>query len=267
MKRVIMLAFSLMTHTSGAQDFWQQDVWQEPDKPFLYYGQKPETERPTERLPQAAEQAAQLELEQCTTLEELQRVVQQRLHRAVMQPTSQAVALYLQANAYLMHKAGRFAQVWRDTLQSFPQYDWTAQHPTVNAASTALVRAAQSEVEQTLEGLPEHWGYIFFADDSALTAHMARIVRDFTVRWGFEAVWVSTVPDNAALGQALNDQRVHVDAQLAAHTAHGITLFPALVLVAKSDTSLRQARLIATGVVDAAELARRTVRATQGHTP
>ena len=42
----------------------------------------------------------------------------------------------LQANAFLMQKAGVFAESWRRALVENPQFDWTAVRPAVNVVQT-----------------------------------------------------------------------------------------------------------------------------------
>lgn len=60
---------------------------------------------------------------------------------------------------------------------------------------------------------------------------------------------------------------VKPDAGLHRVAAGGLTVFPALVLVNRADPDLTKARLMATGVVDVAELTRRLVRLTGSDHP
>lgn len=270
---------------AAASSFWEEDVWSSPERPFLYYGmgvrgpargsghpnadkRGPSKDRqralsrdtkadppaaPT--LGVAAEEAARKKLESLTTLPELQAEVKARLEAAVMDPTPAAIALYLQANAFMLEKASSFAAGWKRVLMDFPQYDNTASHPTVNAASTALARADHARLEETLEGMKDDWGLVFFADASDLTRHMAPVVKDFAERWKLETVWVSQVKGNPVL-KDLAVEAVE-DARIAATVARGLTMFPALVLVRRGDAGLKDARLVATGVASATDLMRR----------
>lgn len=256
------------TANAASGSFWEEDVWRSPKRPFLYYG---ETQKQIESKkdpsiplnPPAEKKAlgvkeegeAQKKLESFTTLEALQRDVKARLEAAVMDPSPEKIALYLQANAFMLEKAAAFADGWKRVLMNFPQYDHTASHPTVNAASTALSRAADAKLEEKLEGLKDDWGLVFFADASELTRHMAPLVKDFVDRWKLETVWVSQVADNPFL-KALEVEPVN-DSRIAARTGRGITMFPALVLVHRNDRGLKDARLVATGVASATDLMRR----------
>ena len=248
------------------ESFWTQDVWSDPERPFLFYGnateqpqeakrQRDQTLEPKEKNDSAAALDGKTQgLEAIETLEGLQAEVKKRLDRAVMQPTAQYMTAYLEANAFLIEKAGRFAESWRSALLQAPHFDWTAQHPTVNFASTELSRLAARKIEEQARALKDDWGFIFFGDDSDLTRMMLPLVESFSERHGFNTVYVSMIDDNPLMPQARRD---HGQASV---MAGGIRLFPALVLVRRGDKDPSQARLVATGVVDLAELARRVVR-------
>ena len=265
-----------MPGNAQASDFWSEDIWQRVDRPFLFYGESakdepsksrnsfpdvkvPEAKTPIQRdesddnkFSKALEEESLATLKRIETVEELKAEVKKRLEVAVMRPTAKTIGLYLQANAFLIDKAGVFAQKWRTHLMTLPQYDWTAQHPSVNAASTEMSRIKRQQTESDLSVMAKDWGYVLLGNDSALTDLMAGIVEDFARRFGFEIVTVSVTPDNPRLPQAKFDPKV------AQSLTGGLSQFPALVLVHRSDTSPADARLIATGVVDGQELARRT---------
>lgn len=257
--------------SSSVIDFWHQDVWQDPERPFLFYGQldsqkdvqknedrdRPETKDLTDRAPDDTlthdEELAALEtLKGFQTVKDLQAEVKARLDAAVMNPNTRTISLYLQANAFLIDKAGAFAQSWRTHLVQKPQYDWTAQHPSVNAATVEIARIKREQTESDLASMAKDWGFVLVADNSPMTNIMAGIVENFAARFGFELVSISTTPVNP---YAPNAQYAP---DLVKVLAGGIHQFPALVLVNRADITAQDARLIATGVVDAQELGRRT---------
>ena len=250
---------------SSETHFWTHDVWRDPERPFLFYGNGRDEEEKAKEKSREKSQVSEKEkkaqspqsLETLTTLEALQAEVKARLSRAVMNPTEEHMRAYLEANAFLIEKAGIFAESWRATLLQNPAYDWTAQHPTVNFASTELSRLAARRVTEAVSTMASDWGLIFFGDDSELTRLMLPLVEDFSDRHGFETLYVSMVPANPLMPEA------RLDRGQAARIAGGLKLFPALVLVHRNDQKLENARLAATGVVDIAELGRRLVRLAQ----
>lgn len=244
---------------SQTQSFWTQDVWSDPNRPFLFYGEEALPDQMQKRRSSADEKKKadfpdSQGLEAFETLEELQAEVKKRLDRAVMKPTEENMKAYLEANAFLMIKAGRFAESWQSALLQAPQFDWTAQHPTVNFASTELSRLSARKVQEQAAKLSSDWGFIFFGDESDLTRMMLPLVESFAERNGFDTVYVSMTDQNPLMPKARRDRGQ------ASVMAGGIRLFPALVLVRRGDKDPRQARLVATGVVDVAEISRRVVR-------
>ena len=85
----------------------------------------------------------------------------------------------------------------------------------------------------------------------SLTTAMLAVLAE---RNGFDTVYVSMTDQNPLMPEARRDRGQ------ASVMAGGIRLFPALVLVRRGDKDPRQARLVATGVVDVAEISRRVVR-------
>lgn len=254
-------AFALRTTTLGflgvlllcpapsfADSYFEADVWADPRRPFLFYGEAEDTKNPEKK---AAEKEENLPPQ---TVTELKTRVEETLERAVMDPTDENIARYLKINALLLEKAGRFAERWRDVLINYPEYDWTASHPTANFASTTLSRerdAARGEKLMTLAG---SWGLVYFGDSGRLTGLMRPLVDRFAGMTGMELVKVAVGGKSPYLREA------YVDTQLHKRAAGGIKHLPALLLMHKDDGDIGKARLVATGVVDIAELGRRVVR-------
>ena len=270
--------------------FWAQDVWADPARPFLFYGQdRPQDERvieakkeekqakkrteevdsdealaifPADGLDRAAEGellSREMEskglatLKSLRTVKELREEVDRRLDAAVMQPTPAAIGLYLQANAFLMQKAGVFAESWRRALVDNPQLDWTAVRPAVNVVSAGMSREREGKLLREVRVLAKDHGFIFFGDESLKTRHMLEQVRAFKDEYGFDAAFVSvTGADNPLMPEAREDKG------LSAFVAQGIRQFPALVLVSRHQKDLTKAKLVATGAADAMTLVRNT---------
>lgn len=276
--------------TDREAGFWSQDVWADPARPFLFYGKdRPQDERvieakkeekqakkrteevdsddalaifPADGLDRAAEGellSREMEskglatLKSLRTVKELREEVDRRLDAAVMQPTPAAIGLYLQANAFLMQKAGVFAESWRRALVDNPQFDWTAVRPAVNVVSAGMSREREGKLLREVRVLAKDHGFIFFGDESLKTRHMLEQVRAFKDEYGFDAAFVSvTGADNPLMPEAREDKG------LSAFVAKGIRQFPALVLVSRHQKDLTKAKLVATGAADAMTLVRNT---------
>lgn len=192
-------------------------------------------------------------LKSLKAVKELREEVNRRLDAAVMQPTPAAIGLYLQANAFLMQKAGVFAESWRRALVDNPQFDWTAVRPAVNVVSAGMSREREGKLLREVRVLAKDHGFIFFGDESLKTRHMLEQVRAFKDEYGFDAAFVSvTGADNPLMPEAREDKG------LSAFVAQGIRQFPALVLVSRHQKDLTKAKLVATGAADAMTLVRNT---------
>ncbi len=248
---VALLGFTATLSAFGAATpYFEADVWTDPARPFLFYGEgkapeAPLKEKETDKKP--------------PSIAGLKARVQERLEAAVMDPTDENIASYLQINALLLEKAGRFAERWRDVLIRYPEYDWTASHPVVNSASTTLSRERDAERSTKLTTLAGTWGLVFFGDAGRLTGLMRPLVDRFAGMTGMELIQVSVGGPSPYLSRAYPDTGV------SRRASGGIKKLPALVLMHKDDSDIAQARLVATGVVDIAELGRRVVRLVKAH--
>lgn len=224
--------------------FWSQDVWADPSRPFLFYGKErrqderaseakkedKEAKKPTDKvvsdealtifpadgldraaegevLTRETESRGLAKLKSLRTVKELREEVDRRLDAAVMQPTPAAIGLYLQANAFLMQKAGVFAESWRRALVENPQFDWTAVRPAVNVVSAGMSREREGKLLREVRVLAKDHGFIFFGDDSLKTRHMLEQVRAFKDEYGFDAAFVSvTGADNPLMPEAREDK-------------------------------------------------------------
>ncbi len=249
-----------------AATFFEGDIWREPDRPFLFYGENPDFAK----APKAEEKSEKdkesaladpfsgtlTEKETFTSIEEIQKERKVRLDRAVLLPTEENIASYLAINAYLMEKASVFSAKWRDTLLKYPQFDWTARAPTVNAVSTKLTREKTEERARYLLGLKEDWGLVLYLNRSKLSASMAPLARRFASLYGMELLEVAV--DREAKEKFPNARESFGETRLIGKG--GLKLFPALLLLHRKDSSWSEARLVATGVVDLLEIGRRIER-------
>lgn len=250
------IAMMLLTVTvalgalNSSTPYFEADVWADPARPFLFYGQGKVSETPLKKKEATRKPSS---------IADLKSEVQARLEAAVMDPTDENIAAYLKMNALLFEKAGRFAERWRDVLIRYPEYDWTTGHPVVNSASTTLSRERDKAKSAKLATLSETWGLVFFGDAGRLTGLMRPLVDRFAGITGMELIQVAVGGPSPYLSRA------YPDTGMSRRACGGIKKLPALVLMHKDDSDIAHARLVATGVVDIAELGRRVVRLVEVH--
>ena len=248
---VVLLGFTVALSAAGASTpYFEADVWADPARPFLFYGEGKVPKAPLKEKESPPKPPS---------IAGLKARVQERLEAAVMDPTDENIASYLQINALLFEKAGRFAERWRDVLIRYPEYDWTTDHPVVNSASTTLSRERDKARSAKLATLSETWGLVFFGDAGRLTGLMRPLVDRFAGISGMELIQVAVDGPSPYLSRAYPDNG------MSRRACGGIKKLPALVLMHKDDSDIAHARLVATGVVDIAELGRRVVRLVEAH--
>lgn len=182
------------------QDWWQADVWADPKRPFLYYGEPPEkaddAEKPVAQEAPAPAPAPDRPLAALSSVQAIREESQARLERAVMDPTPERLAAYLEINDFMLGKSHAFAEKLSRVRLQHPEWDWTASHTTVNSATAELANLRRSAVAALLEAAAPELGLIFAAGGSdALTSLAAGPVGSFAARFGFSVMAV--LPDDS----------------------------------------------------------------------
>ena len=240
-----LLSLSLV-QSSFAQpnDFWTEDVWKNPDRGFLFYGEKKK------------ENAK--ELSELKTVEELKQEAKRRLDVAVMEPTKENITAYLAVNTLMLEKSTVFAQKWKETLWANPGFDHTVLHPNANFAQVALKDEAKSEKADILKELSTHAGLVILVQSGcSFCSLMAPVIQKLQQETGIRALaisikgdvtqeWPGAKPDNGIVRRLM--------------TLSGSvpTVTPAIFLV---DRKGEQALLIASGALSVEDLKDRLVQA------
>ena len=262
--------------------WWDEDVWADPDRPFLYYGdeQAPDvrpgsTEKPAE-VPKAEPRPVDPEdFSAFKTVDDLKAERTRRLNAAVMTPTPANMQAYQAINAHMLALSARFSQAWQYARMQNPGYDFTTSHPSANFATVELSGVKRRRADQLITSLKGDAGILFIGRrGDPLTAVAAGPVRAFANTWGLELLAVADGIDEPARGDTVPSFEgfdvVQPDAGRA--KSLGIATLPAVVLVpnpeamARPDFALlkgglagRDGMLIAAGAVSGEELSRRLV--------
>lgn len=268
----VLSLFSLAGAAAEPASWWEADVWRDPDRPFLFYPDPEESRevRPAPSTAMAPEPAASPEppappadpddFSALQTVEDVRAEAKRRLERAVMAPSEENIRAWLAVNSFMLGKANQFSDAFSRMRIAYPQYDWTASHPTANHATAALDQSAEAGKDAFLAALAEEAGLVFAASgDAEADALAAGPVRALARSAGFELLAVS--PDGREIepiGKTRPDNGIV--AKL------GLERFPALVLLPKPGARLEalarlertgKPLLIATGAVSTAELKKR----------
>ena len=242
MKRLLLLML-MPTLALASETFWTEDVWKTDDRGFLFYG--PLVTEPKEKP---------IPLESIQTVEALHAERDRRLHLAIMTPSEENIAAYQEVNTFMLEKSALFADMWRRSLWSHPQYDFTAQYPTANFAQVALKDERTTLRRDEIQALTADWGLIVVVNaECRFCDLMAPIAQKLTDVFGFEilAINVSSTP-SASWPEALPDNGTI--ALLTDRTGEPVTTTPTVFLVNRDRQ--RFAR-VATGVVSFEELIHR----------
>jgi len=195
---------------------------------------------PSSKVEPAANDPLQRLARQKEELERLQAL-------AILEPTRENVAAYLEKHVALMEQSARFADAWQSVVWTTPEYDNTLRAPTGNAAYIqADVQSA--ELDQRLTDAAQHYGLMFFFRGSCPHCHrFAPVLKAFADRYGFDVLPVTL--DGGTLPEFPKPQS-NVDAA----SALQVESVPAVYLIEPNTRTVAAATF---GYVGFSELAQR----------
>lgn len=240
-----LLSLSLVQYSfAQPNDFWTEDVWKNPDRGFLFYGEK---------KPDESKDPKEFE-----TVEELKFEAQKRLNVAVMNPTESNLKAYLEINTLMLEKSTQFAQRWKETLWANPGFDHTVVHPNANFAQVALKDEAKSEKADILKELSTHAGLVILVQSGcSFCSLMAPVIQRLQQETGIEALAISIKGDVSSEWPGAKPNNGIVK-RLMTLSGSVPTVTPAIFLV---DRKGEQAQLIASGALSLEDLKDRLVQA------
>ena len=191
--------------------WWDEDVWADPDRPFLYYGDNevPEmrpgsTVEPPEPQSVVKPDEKPFDPEDFTafkTVEDLRAERERRLNTAIMNPSPANMQSYQAINAHLLALSARFAQAWQLGRMQNPGYDWTTTAPSANFATVELGAMKRDKSHALVKSLQGNAGLLFIGKKGdPLTQVAAGPVRAFANTWGLELLAVADGIDAPAAG-------------------------------------------------------------------
>ncbi len=151
--------------------WWDEDVWADPDRPFLYYGDNEvpdmrpgSTVEPPEPQSVVKPDEKPFDPEDFTafkTVEDLRAERERRLNTAIMNPSPANMQSYQAFNAHLLALSARFAQAWQLGRMQNPGYDWTTTAPSANFATVELGAMKRDKSHALVKSLQGDAGLLF----------------------------------------------------------------------------------------------------------
>ena len=172
------------------QSFWEADVWEDPNRPFLYYGENRD-EREVRPAPKAPEPRYD-DFSRFTTVEALRKEYDRRKEAAIMHPEDEKTMLaFLALSDHLQNRSQRFAEGWERVRLAHPEIDWTATHPLVNSVAGTLKTERDGLNRKLLGTIAKEAGLLWIADaDNPVSHAAAPLVRAFAKTHGFSLLVV-----------------------------------------------------------------------------
>ena len=170
------------------QSFWEADVWEDPNRPFLYYGEDPE---PAKKAPEKPRPRYD-DFSRFTTVEALRKEYDRRKDAAIMRPEDEGTMLaFLALSDHLQSRSQRFAEGWERVRLAHPEIDWTATHPLVNSVAGTLRTERDGLNRKLLQTVAKEAGLLWIADaDNPVSHAAAPLVRAFAKTHGFSLLVV-----------------------------------------------------------------------------
>lgn len=169
-------------------NFWEADVWADPNRPFLYYGEdrSPPIKTPSKPGPRFDD------FSRFTTVEALRKEYERRKNDAVMHPEDEGKMLaFLALSDHIQTRSQRFAEGWERVRLAHPEIDWTASHPLVNSVAGTLRTEREELGRRLLSTIAKEAGLLWIADAENPLAHAAApLIRQFAKTHGFSLLVV-----------------------------------------------------------------------------
>lgn len=229
--------------------WWEESPWRDPDRGFNWYPDPREDVRPEDKKTEAEKPKT---IYQMTTLEEVKKELDRLKGDAVVNPTEKNVLAFLKAQNWVMDKASMFADVSRRVVWANPDINYAARSPTANFARSNATDRQNQKRSETLRGLAETHGILFFARSDCEFCHdQGPVLKAFGQRSGIPILAVSL--DGLPIPM-FPDAKPDNGIAMMASGGNGIQTVPAMFLV---DRKTQQMIPLGTGVIAAEELAER----------
>ena len=181
-------------------------------------------------------------------IESQRKVLEQKLHAAIVTPTRENVIAYIIAQKALMDQSQRFSEAWKQVVLTVPSLDETLLHPVDQNARHVYYGEKNKELTSRIKALSQDYGlFFFFRKNCPYCHHFAPIVKHFAEKHSWSILAISldggTLPEfpharrNNGIAERL--QVAHVPALIALHPQSGQMIPLAYGLVSESEIEER----------------------------
>ena len=141
-------------------------------------------------------------------IENLREELEEARAAAILEPTTENVAAYLHMQQETLERAAVFSDVFRRTVWSTPELDYTLRRPVGALAKRLWSDGRRAERDGVLARLGERYGLIYLGDaDCGGCRVFGPLLRAFSMRHGLDVLavsldgkplegWPEAVPDN-----------------------------------------------------------------------
>ena len=183
-------------------------------------------------------------------IEAMRRALEEARAEAILDPTTEKVAAYLELQRAALQRAAVFSDAFRRTVWATPELDYTLRRPVGALAKQVWSDGRRQARDAALARLGERYGLIYLGHAGCSACRVfGPLLRAFATRHGLDVLAVSLT------GEALEGWPEAVaDNGRAARLGLGNAPVPALVLF---DTALRRVVPVGFGVLAEDEMAER----------
>lgn len=197
-------------------------VWECDQSKFYWYCEVHEEEE--KQQAQSVEPLVSPQNEAVSRLENLQKELKAKRALAIVNPTPENVAAYIELQNQSMEMASMFSDVWRRVIWQTPSLNYEQKYPVNNAALNIHKQQTKAAQLTTLREISKDWGiFFFFRSDCPYCHIMAQTLTLLNAEHGLTITPVSL--DGAGLPQYPNPR---TDNGLA--TQLGVDQVPFMVL-------------------------------------
>lgn len=174
------------------------------------------------------------------TLDLARKELEEKLARAILDPTEQNAQLYMEAQKTWMQRSAAFSKAWSHVLLASPELDPSATTFATSQYGRQLQKTIEQEQNESLiKEIASSYGlFFFYQGGSKKSQAFAKVVRDFSDRYHWSILGIS-------VDGVMIDEIVHSKLDTGVAEKMGVTVLPALIAV---DPKTQQAIPLAFGL-------------------